>query len=146
MQSAGKNLAGATTHSDVVDRYLHQQLSLGQISGQYPTSTYPEEHISRFGVIPKNNQPNKWHLITDLSDPQAAVSLECQRWNVNNGIPLTLCSLSCVSIDHATQKVLQYGKGTMLAKIDIQSDFCLFPVHAEDCLKKRGVRQPIYPL
>ena len=30
------------------------------------------------------------------------------------------------------KKILQYGKGTMLAKIDIQSAFCLLPVHPED--------------
>ena len=30
------------------------------------------------------------------------------------------------------KKNLQYGKGTMLAKIDIQSAFCLLSVHPED--------------
>ena len=37
-----------------------------------------------------------------------------------------------LSIDNAIQKILQYGKGTMLTKIDIQSAFYLMPVHPED--------------
>ena len=124
LQSAGKNLISAIAHPDVVDKYLYHELSLGQISDLYPTSACPEVHISRFGVIPKNHQPNKWHLITDLSHPTGS--------SVNDGIPPTLGSLSYVIIDDAIQKILQYGKDTMLAKIDIQSAFCLFPVHPED--------------
>jgi len=30
-------------------------------------------HISCFGVIPKNNQPGKWHLNLDLSSPEGKV-------------------------------------------------------------------------
>jgi len=43
-------------------------------------------HTSRYGVIPKCHQINKWHLIVDLSHP-----LE---HSVNNFIPNTLCGLS----------------------------------------------------
>ena len=73
LQSAGKNLS-ATAHLDVVDKYLHHELSLGRMLGLYPTSACPEVHISRFGVIPKNHQPNKWRLITDLSPAGSSVN------------------------------------------------------------------------
>ena len=70
-------------------------------------------HVSRFGVIPKTHQPGKWRLITDLSHPQGH--------SINNGIPPHLCSLSYVTIDDIIWNILQLGKGTMLAKIDIKS-------------------------
>ena len=124
LKSAKKNLTSATAHPDVVDTYLHHELLLGRISGPYPTSAYPDVHVSRFGVIPKNHRPNKWRLITDLSHPPGC--------SVNDGIPPTLCSLSYVTIDDAILKILRCGKGTMLAKIDIQSAFRLLPVHPED--------------
>ena len=59
LQSAGKNLTGATAHPDVVYKYLHHELSLRQMSGPYPTSACLDMHISTFGVISKNNQPDK---------------------------------------------------------------------------------------
>ena len=124
LQSAKKNLTSATAHPDVVDKYLHHELLLGRMSGPYPTLACSDVHISRFGVIPKNHQPNKWRLITDLSHPAGS--------SINDGIPPPLCSLSYVTIDDAIQKILQYGRGTMLAKIDIQSAFRLLPVHPED--------------
>ena len=75
-------------------------------------------------MIPKNHQPNKWCLIIDLSHPQ--------RNSVNDGIHQHLCSLSYVSVDDAVLNILQSGKGTMLAKIDIKSTFPLLPVHRTD--------------
>ena len=124
LQSAKKNLTSATAHPDVVDKYLHHELLLRRMSGPYPTLACSDVHISRFGVIPKNHQPNKWRLITDLLHPAGS--------SINDGIPPALCSLSYVTIDDAIQKILQYGRGTMLAKIDIQSVFRLLLVHPED--------------
>ena len=124
LQSAKKNLKSATDHPEVVDIYLQHELSLGRMSVPYPTSTYPDMHISRFGVIPKNHQPDKWRLITDLSYPTGH--------SINDGIPSALCSLSYVTIDDAILKILRSGKGTILAKIDIKSAFRLLPVHPQD--------------
>ena len=102
LQSAGKNLISVIAHPDVVAKYLHHELSLGQMSGPYPTLACAEVHISRFGVILKNHQTNKWHLITDLSHPAGS--------SVKNGIPPTLCSLSYVTIDNAIQKFCNMAK------------------------------------
>ena len=124
LQSARKNLISATVHLDVVDTYLQHELSLGWISGPYPTSACPDVHVSRFGVIPKHHQPDKWRLIIDLSYPP-----DC---SINDGIPSALCSLSYVTIDNAILKILQSGKGTMLAKTDIQNAFRLLPVNPKD--------------
>ena len=81
-------------------------------------------HISRFGVIPKSHQPNKWRLIIDLSHPQGH--------SVNDNIPKTLCSLSYITVDNAIEKILELGPHTLLAKVDIKSAFRLLPVHPAD--------------
>ena len=81
-------------------------------------------HISRFGVIPKGHQPNKWRLIVDLSFPKGH--------SINDGIPKHLCSLKYISIDDAVQEILAHGRGAILAKIDIKSAFRLIPVHPSD--------------
>ena len=107
-----------------MDEYIQNELSLGRISGLYPLSQCLEVHTSRFGVIPKNHQPNKWRLIIDLSHPQGN--------SVNDGIPQHLYSLSYVSVDDAILNILQSGKGTMLAKIDVESASHLLPVHRTD--------------
>ena len=134
LQSAKKNLLSATAHPNIVEEYLEHELSLGRMSGPYPISLCPDVHVSRFGVIPKTHQPGKWRLITDLSHPQGH--------SINDGIPPHLCSLSYVTIDDAIWNILQLGKGTMLAKIDIKSAFRLLPVHPTDrhllAMKWRG--------
>ena len=76
-------------------------------------------HISRFGVILKSHQSNKWRLIIDLSHPQGK--------SVNDGVQKDLCSMAYIS-DDAIRKIITLGKGTLLAKIDIKSAFCLIPV------------------
>ena len=92
--------------------------------GPYPPSTCPGIHINWFGVIAKNHQQDKWHLITDFSHPS--------RSSVNDGIPSQLCILTYVTIDDAVLSILRSGRSTMLAKIDIKNAFCLLPVHPAD--------------
>ena len=84
----------------------------------------PSAHISRFGVIPKSHQPNKWRLIIDLSHPQGK--------SVNDGVQKDLCSMAYISVDDAIRKIITLGKGTLLAKMDIKSAFHLIPVHPAD--------------
>ena len=67
--STKNNLQSAVDHPTVVDDYLHDELSLGRISGPHSPSVCPDVHINRFGVIPKNHQQDKWRLITDLFHP-----------------------------------------------------------------------------
>ena len=75
MHSAKNNSKSAVDHPTVIDDYLHNELSLGRISGPYVLSVCPDVHINRFGVIPKNHQLDKWRLITDLSYPREYVVL-----------------------------------------------------------------------
>ena len=92
--------------------------------GPFPRARVPTVHISRFGVIPKSHQQNKWRLIVDLSYPKGR--------SINDGIPKELCSMTYITIDDAITKILTLGSGTLLAKIDIKSAFRLMPVHPAD--------------
>ena len=69
LKSAKRNLSCALQHPDVVQTYLTEEMALGRVAGPFPKSVVPQAHVSRFGVIPKNHQPNKWRLIVDLSHP-----------------------------------------------------------------------------
>ena len=60
LQPARRNLQAALLHRQVVDEYLQTELTLQRISGPFPLSLCTAAQISRFGVIPKRHQPNKW--------------------------------------------------------------------------------------
>ncbi len=78
------------------------------------------------GLIPKGHGTGKFRLIMDLSYPHGA--------SVNNGIDPALTLLSHTSVDSVAQpqRVQQLGKGSLLAKMDIESAYRLIPVHPQD--------------
>ena len=82
-------------------------------------------HVSPFGVIPKKNKPNKWRLILHLSTPGASV---------NDGIRKEQCSLSYVSVDQVVSHILELGRVTTLAKMDVQQAYRQMPVFPRDRL------------
>ena len=107
-----------------MDRYLTEELSYHRLAGPFKPLDIPNAHISKFGIIPKNHQPNKWRLIVDLSHPSGQ--------SVNDGIPKDLCLLTYITVDTAIEQIMALGKGTLLTKIDIKSTFRLLPVHPAD--------------
>ena len=113
-------------HPSVVDKYLKKELVLNRSEwpALFTNQIYQVVQISRFGVIPKNHQQDKWRLIIDLSHPKMH--------SVNDGIPKSLCGLSYITIDDAINKILELGPNTLLAKLDIKSAFRLLPVHPAD--------------
>ena len=124
LKSAHKNLKGALEHPHVVEEYLSSEILHRRVAGPFIKKHLPAAQISRFGVIPKRQQPNKWRLIVDLSHPAGQ--------SVNDGIPTSLCGLSYITVDDAIQKILELGPNTLLAKIDIKNAFRLLPVHPAD--------------
>ena len=108
----------------IVDEYLLMEISLCQFTGPFPSEAIQDGHISRFGVIPKNYQLNKWQFIVDLSYPTGH--------SVNDGISPPLCSLHYITTDDAVNQIFSLGRGCLLAKRDIQSAFCLLLAHSMD--------------
>ena len=124
LKSVRRNLESARDHPEVVKEYLKTEVHMGRLRGLLDNSYKLLTHISRFGVIPKSHQINKWRLIVDLSHPVG--------FSVNDGIPKNLSSIKYITIDNAIQEILRLGRGTMLAKIDIKNAFRLLPVHPSD--------------
>ena len=112
----------------VVEEYLGKECSLDHIAGPLPPHMLPCVQISPFGVIPKSSQPGrsiyKWRLIINLSAPDGS--------SVNDGIDEKLCSLTYVKVDDITEQVLASGKGSLMAKMDVESAFRILPVHLDD--------------
>ena len=81
-------------------------------------------HCSPFGVIPKSGKPGKWRLILDLSAPEGL--------SVNDGIPKELCSLWYMSVDDLVAQVLQLGRRSEMAKIDVRQAYRNVTVHSRD--------------
>ena len=76
---AHTNLLSATSHPEVVQRYLDAELACGNVAGPYSSRQLPSGVMyNRFGVIPKPNNSGKWRLIVDLSYPKGS--------SVNDGI------------------------------------------------------------
>jgi len=121
---ATRNFECVLQHPEIVSRYLAEELSHHHIAGPFNTNRIPYAHISTFGVILKNHQPNKWRLIVNLSHPD--------RCSINDGIPKDLCSLTYIMVDMAIEQITALGRGTLLAKVDIKSAFRLMPVHPAD--------------
>ena len=59
----------AYEHPTVTDEYLANEVSFSTVAGPFNPPPFPLLHVSSFGVIPKKGQPEKWHLIVDLSSP-----------------------------------------------------------------------------
>ena len=76
---------------------------------------------SAYGVIPKKSSPGKWRLIVDLSSPTDG--------SVNDGIAQPLCSLSYPTVHDAAKLAQALGRGSLLAKLDLQHAYRIVLVH-----------------
>ena len=124
-QLATSNMRSAIENAAVVREYLSKEISLGRIIGPIDIESVPTgTQISPLGVIPKSSQPGKWRLIVDLSSPGGR--------SVNDGIEPELCSLHYLRLDEVVERIVQGGKGTQLAKMDIESAYRMVPVHPQD--------------
>ena len=121
---AKANMRSAVKNPTVVEEYLAMECELGRVIGPLDLQVVPHIQINRFGVIPKPHQPGKWRLIVDLHYPEED--------SVNDGIAPELCSLRYPSVEDAVRVILALGRGTKLAKFDIQSAYRIIPVHPSD--------------
>ena len=120
------NLMSALDHPQVVTSYIQDEVQANRLVlvGSPTTAQKLFIHCSPFGVIPKKNKPGKWRLILDLSAPE--------QHSVNDGISKDLCSLSYTSVDEVVASIITYGRGAMLAKMDIKQAYRNIPIHPSD--------------
>ena len=110
-------MRSAITYPQPVSDFIQIEVQAGRIIG--PLRDIPQVHVSWFGVIPKQGQPGKWRLILDLSSPHD--------YSINDSIASDLCSIKYATVDNAVQKILQLGRNTLLAKIDIEHAYRNIP-------------------
>ena len=75
-------------------------------------------------MIPKCNQEGKWRLILDLSSPTGN--------SVNDGIQKDTFSVQYMQVDDIINAVMELGRGTLIAKFDIQNAYRIVPIHPDD--------------
>ena len=124
LQSAAHNIPSASLQPSVIShQYLLTEREKG-VAGPFLISPIPNLHVSRFGVIPKKHQPEKWRLILDLSSPLGH--------SVNDGILKEPFSVQYLRVDDVISGIMSFGQGTLLARFDVESAYRNIPVHPED--------------
>ncbi len=124
LTSAVCNMHSTRLRPAAISGYIADELSKGCMLGPFPLTWRERVHVNRFGLIPKGHNTGKYRLITDLSYPN--------RGSVNDGISPLLTSLSYVTVDDITRMAQQMGRGSLLAKMDIEAADRLVPVHPQD--------------
>ena len=66
----------------------------------------------------------KWHLILELSSPAGH--------SVDDGIAGEDYSVQYMKLDDIIVGIMRLGRGSLLAKFDLQNAYCIVPVHKED--------------
>ncbi|XP_019858872.1 PREDICTED: uncharacterized protein LOC109587091 [Amphimedon queenslandica] len=120
LEPATSNMSSVTDKPEVVSKYIEEEVAAGRLRPSTVTQ------LSPIGLIPKKNKPGCFRMIVDLSSPKG----RC----VNDGIPSKLCSLHYASVAEAAQRMVQCGRGALMAKIDLKSAYRMVPVRPEDSL------------
>lgn len=115
-------MRSAIINPQPVSEFIQVEVQAGRIIG--PLQDLPQVHVSRFRVIPKQGQPGKRRLILDLSSPH--------EHSVSDSIASHLCSIKYATVDNGVQKILQLGRNSLLAKIDIKRAYRNIPIHPSD--------------
>ena len=108
-KSSANNMASAEANPEPVDNYLMIELQTNRIM-QVPQEYREKVQISRFGVIPKANQPGKWRLILDLSSPDGS--------SVNDGVDRSAPKIFSSVADALEWILLQHGVSLSLHYLD----------------------------
>ena len=124
LKSASLNMRCSSEHPSVIDSYLQNEVSFGRVAGPFRVPPFPSLHISRFGVISKNNQPGRWRLILDLSSPEGQ--------SVNDGILKPPFAVQYVSVDAFIDGIMTLGRDTLIARFDVASAYRNVAIHPDD--------------
>ena len=116
------NLSSALQHPDVITSELQKEVAAGRVLGPFADRPLPSLRTSGLGAAAKKQ--GKWRMILHLSAPYGA--------SVNDGISKEEFSLHYSSMDDAVKLLHSYGKGAIMAKVDLKADFRMVPVRAAD--------------
>jgi len=111
-----------SSHPSTLDANIIAECDKGRILGPFETLPLPNFCCSGLGLVPKHD--GGWHAIYHLSAPYGSC--------INDSIDPEAYTLTYCSVDDAFAIVSALGKGSLMAKIDLQNAFRLIPVRPED--------------
>lgn len=117
-------MASALLKPQFIDNYLQSEVHTGRVAGPFSQPPLLFLHLSHFGIIPKCHQPGKWRLILELSSPAGH--------SVDDGIASEDYSVQYMKLNDIIVGIMRLGRGSLLAKFDLQNAYCIMPVHKED--------------
>ena len=117
------NLKSCKDLPNIVHAKISKEVSLGRVKGPFPQQPFPVMKISPIGIVPKK-APGEYRLIHHLSYPKGK--------SVNDFIDKTFASVHYTTFDDAVDCLIRVGHGCLMSKTDIDSAFCLIPVHPND--------------
>lgn len=100
--------------------YIRSEREAGQIIGPFTVPPHPLFISSPLGVILKE-EPGSSRVIHDLSYPEGAA--------VNDLIPNRMMGVSFDDFDYVARLINLAGRASLIAKVDIQSAFCILSIH-----------------
>lgn len=124
MSKFSKNLKSAIDNPTIVSNNLAKEVALGRTAGPFTNPPFANLQVSPIGIVPKKHS-DKFRTIFHLSFPKTGES-------INSFIEKDDFSLQYIKIDDAIAALIQLGRGTYLAKTDVESAFRQFPVHPDD--------------
>ena len=108
---------------DVVNKHLQKEMDFGRISGPHSSPPFDPFVTSPLGLVPKK-EVGEFRLIHDLSYPH--------QQSVNSHIPDELRHVHYETLDDLVEIVKINGRGSLIAKADIESAFRIIPIHPSD--------------
>ena len=117
-----RNLSSALQHPDVIASKLQKEVAADRVLGPFADRPLPSLRTSGLGAAAKKQ--GKWRMILHLSAPYGA--------SVNDGISKEEFSLHYSSVDDAVKLLHPYGKGAIMAKVDLKAAFRMVSVRAAD--------------
>ncbi|XP_062591615.1 uncharacterized protein LOC134253122 [Saccostrea cucullata] len=107
----------------VVNEKLNKELGLNRISGPHVLKPFDNFICSPLGLVPKK-LPGEFRIIHDLSFPEGN--------SVNEHISRENAVVQYDSIENVIQLIKKFGKGALMAKLDIEDGFRNIPIHPSD--------------
>lgn len=118
-----KNLSSINGKESILHQQISKELQLNHIAGPFEHPPFPNLQVSPLGLVPKKT-PGEFRLIHHLSFPEGS--------SINHHIPQQFCTVQYQSIDTAISIIQQLGKGTLLAKTDLENAYKQIPIHPSD--------------
>lgn len=118
------NMPSVHQQPQLVEAQIRAEVEAGRLLGPLPPHLAALVQTSPIGLIPKPHQPGKWRLIVDLSSPAGM--------SVNDAISPDICHMRYATVLDAVNIIQQLGRGTLLAKLDLQNAYRMVPVHPDD--------------